>query len=287
MLSGMLSLVEGQPVLNRHQWLKAATAPALLRHATPPKRLRHPDVRHDEAAGVRGVPRAHGRGELQLEGDEDLGTGEEGRCGLRLRHPPARESDERRELVEAAGLWQDLDAVVSSMKTQIGAQPMVVAGPIEQKAQEAFRQTQGALQDKQRAEIYTYEAPWLIYGMNWSVRADQRFRLAVGSFEEEYSNSVRIIQLNEETHEFNEVAQFEHPYPATKMMWIPDANGARRDLLATTGDYLRIWNVVDNKSVRLDGLLNNNKNTEFCAPLTSFDWNETDPNIIEIGRAHV
>ena len=61
--------------------------------------------------------------------------------------------------------------------------------------------------------------------------------------------------------------------------------GARRDLLATTGDYLRIWrrqgevgrralappphpeahpgcrNVVDNKSVRLDGLLNNNKNT--------------------------
>jgi len=23
-----------------------------------------------------------------------------------------------------------------------------------------------------------------------------------------------------------------------------------------------------------------NKNTEFCAPLTSFDWNETDPNII-------
>ena len=36
-----------------------------------------------------------------------------------------------------------------------------------------------------RKEIYTYTAPWLIYGMNWSVRADQRFRPAVGSFEEE------------------------------------------------------------------------------------------------------
>ena len=36
-----------------------------------------------------------------------------------------------------------------------------------------------------RKEIYTYQAPWLIYGMNWSVRADQRFRLAIGSFEEE------------------------------------------------------------------------------------------------------
>jgi len=27
-------------------------------------------------------------------------------------------------------------------------------------------------------------------------------------------------------------------------------------------------------------LLNNNKNSEFCAPLTSFDWNETDPAIV-------
>ena len=32
-----------------------------------------------------------------------------------------------------------------------------------------------------RKEIYTYTAPWLIYGMNWSVRADQRFRLAIGN----------------------------------------------------------------------------------------------------------
>ena len=32
--------------------------------------------------------------------------------------------------------------------------------------------------------------------------------------------------------------------------------------------------------VRMTKLLNNNKNSEFCAPLTSFDWNDTDPNII-------
>ena len=108
-----------------------------------------------------------------------------------------------------------------------------------------------------RKEIYTYQAPWLIYGMNWSVRADQRFRLAIGSFEEEYSNSVRIIQLDEEAHQFVDNGGFEHPYPTTKIMWIPDATGARRDLLATTGDYLRLWNVNDNKSVRLECLLNN------------------------------
>ena len=93
--------------------------------------------------------------------------------------------------------------------------------------------------------------------MNWSVRPDQRFRLAIGSFEEEYNNSVRIVQLDEESHQFVDCGGFEHPYPTTKIMWMPDQTGARRDLLATTGDYLRLWNVMDNKSVRLEALLNN------------------------------
>jgi len=138
---------------------------------------------------------------------------------------------------------------------------------------------------QKRKEIYTYSAPWLIYGMNWSVRADQRFRLAIGSFEEEYTNSVRIVQLDEDSHQFVDIGGFDHPYPTTKIMWMPDGSGNSRDLLATTGDYLRLWSVQDNKSVRLEALLNNNKNTEFCAPLTSFDWNETDPNIVGTHRS--
>ena len=32
--------------------------------------------------------------------------------------------------------------------------------------------------------------------------------------------------------------------------------------------------------LRLECLLNNNKNSDFCAPLTSFDWNEVDPNLL-------
>ena len=40
------------------------------------------------------------------------------------------------------------------------------------------------------AQIYTYTAPWLIYGMNWSHRKDKPFRLALGSFIEEYNNKV-------------------------------------------------------------------------------------------------
>jgi len=134
---------------------------------------------------------------------------------------------------------------------------------------------------EKRAEIYTYEAPWQIYGMNWSCRGDQKFRLAVGSFLEEYNNKVQIISLDDETGRFKADPrfQFQHPYPATKIMFIPDKECTKPDLLATTGDYLRIWNVTDEK-VELKAVLNNKQNSEFCAPLTSFDWNEADTNRI-------
>ena len=68
-------------------------------------------------------------------------------------------------------------------------------------------------------------------------------------------------------------------------MWSPSVRSGR-DLLATTGDYLRLWDISDDNTGRNTDvsksvvLLDNNKNSEYCAPLTSFDWNETDPNII-------
>ena len=43
-----------------------------------------------------------------------------------------------------------------------------------------------------RKEIYKYEAPWTIYGTSWSVRHDKKFRLAIGSFIEEYNNKVQV-----------------------------------------------------------------------------------------------
>ena len=48
----------------------------------------------------------------------------------------------------------------------------------------------------------------------------------------------------------------------------------------------RLWNVMDNKSVRLEALLNNNKNPEFCAPLTSFDWNHVDTSVVVASNFH-
>lgn len=135
--------------------------------------------------------------------------------------------------------------------------------------------------DKKKKEIYTYEAPWLLYGMGWSVRRSPKsdFRLACGSFLEEYSNKVEIVELDTDTGSFVSTASFDHPYPTTKIQWIPDPNGTHTDLVGTTGDYFRLWEVREDTVVQ-HKLYHNNRNSEFCAPLTSFDWNSTDPTMV-------
>jgi WD repeat-containing protein 68 len=48
--------------------------------------------------------------------------------------------------------------------------------------------------------------------------------------------------------------------------------------LATSGENLKIWEVIDNKEIKLkSNLVNEN---EFSAPLTSFDWNPTALNLV-------
>jgi WD repeat-containing protein 68 len=122
------------------------------------------------------------------------------------------------------------------------------------------------------------QAPWNIYGLSWSLRHDQPYRLALGSFIDQFRNKISIVQL--EDNKFKEVHTFDHPYPATKIMWVPDRVAKRDDLFATSGDYLRIFKVAEDGSVKMRHLLNNNKSSMFCAPLTSFDWHEKDPTLI-------
>ena len=64
--------------------------------------------------------------------------------------------------------------------------------------------------------------------------------------------------MDDATFKFTADAQqtFQHPYPATKIMFMPDKEGAQPDLLATTGDYLRIWQLSE-EGATLVKLLNN------------------------------
>lgn len=64
--------------------------------------------------------------------------------------------------------------------------------------------------------------------------------------------------MDDETGKFSSdpTLTFQHPYPATKLMFIPDKDCMHPDLLATTGDYLRIWQVKEDGTELLK-LLNN------------------------------
>jgi len=69
---------------------------------------------------------------------------------------------------------------------------------------------------------------------------------------------VEIIQPSEETKSFVNKYTFDHQYPPTKLLWIPDKNGTRPDLLGTSGEYLRIWSVnPQNSAVTLKSELKN------------------------------
>ncbi|KAF9187253.1 ddb1 and cul4 associated factor 7 [Haplosporangium sp. Z 767] len=166
-----------------------------------------------------------------------------------------------------------------------------------------------------RKEILNYSAPWPVYGLDWSNQPTEReaLRLAVGSFIEDGSNKIQIITLPEFTTGMDGDEEFSHnsmsdwvpiaqtnqqQYPVTKIKWEPYRSGHRSfDLLATTGDYLRLWELREDsehsnvgktiggrKTSGIQQLCKRitlaNSKANFCAPLTSFDWNTFDPALI-------
>ncbi|KAI9146444.1 DDB1 and CUL4-associated factor 7 [Paraphysoderma sedebokerense] len=128
-------------------------------------------------------------------------------------------------------------------------------------------------------EIYTYRAPWPVYGLAWCHNTDNPFRLAFGSFVEEYINKVQVVELSTETQDLKLVAEADHEYPLTKILWSPEKSNQNSNMFATTGDYLRIWDFKDSSRIENKCRLNNIKSNA-AAPQTSFDWNETSPNLI-------
>lgn len=82
-----------------------------------------------------------------------------------------------------------------------------------------------------RSEIYTYEAPWHVYAINWSVRRDKPYRLAISSLVEHFHNQVQIVHLDEPTGEIlpDPGVALTHPYPPTKTIFVPDPECQKPD----------------------------------------------------------
>ncbi|CAN4089457.1 unnamed protein product [Withania somnifera] len=133
----------------------------------------------------------------------------------------------------------------------------------------------------------TYDSSYPIYAMAFSSFTsslpNRHRRLAIGSFIEEFNNHVDILSFDVDTLTLKPIPNlsFDHPYPPTKLMFHPNPSASLKthDILASSGDYLRLWEVRDT-SIEPLFTLNNTKTSEYSAPLTSFDWNEVEPRRI-------
>jgi WD repeat-containing protein 68 len=140
-------------------------------------------------------------------------------------------------------------------------------------------------------------------------------KMAVGSYLEDPHNFIQILDTHitpQETTapgqapyglEYTKVAEATCAYPVTRILWEPPSSQKQStDLLATSGDHLRLWSLPQsaashvtsniNRSASANlrepapqklqplALLSNSKTPEHTAPLTSLDWNTLSPKLI-------
>ncbi|KAJ0311711.1 hypothetical protein Brms1b_008071 [Colletotrichum noveboracense] len=161
-----------------------------------------------------------------------------------------------------------------------------------------------------------YLAPWALYAFDWCKWPPQgngAGKLAVGSYLEDGHNFIQILDTQmvptpndvyqpgtpKFNLEFSKVAEATHSYPVTRLLWEPPSSQKQStDLLATSGDHLRLWSlpsespVSQSNSINRQGrdpgvtkltplaLLSNSKTPDHTAPLTSLDWNTVSPSLI-------
>ncbi|KAK4990129.1 hypothetical protein LTR50_002759 [Elasticomyces elasticus] len=163
-----------------------------------------------------------------------------------------------------------------------------------------------------------YLAPWATYSYDWCKwpvhGGSGAGKMAVGSYLDEPHNFIQILDTRVSLQEpsqpsapnygldFVKVAEATCAYPVTRILWEPPSSQKQStDLLATSGDHLRLWSLppaqtdITNTVTRSSSvnsreppaqklqplaLLSNSKTPEHTAPLTSLDWNALSPKLI-------
>lgn len=101
--------------------------------------------------------------------------------------------------------------------------------------------------------------------------------------------------------EYTKLAEAQHAYPVTKILWEPPSSQKEStNLFASSGDHLRLWslpsqpphyggNSITSSSKHVQpkpqnmtplALLSSSKSTKNTAPLTSLDWNRVSPSLM-------
>ncbi|CAK7262721.1 hypothetical protein SEPCBS57363_000187 [Sporothrix epigloea] len=166
-----------------------------------------------------------------------------------------------------------------------------------------------------------YLAPWALYAFDWCKwpsTGKGAGKLAIGSYLEDGHNFIQILDTHisptpmeayqpgtsKYSLDFTKVAEATHTYPVTRLLWEPPSSQKQStDLLATSGDHLRLWSLPSETATPGTGtgtnsntigrrdaaqttkltplaLLSNSKTPDHTAPLTSLDWNTVSPSLI-------
>ncbi|KAJ5734466.1 hypothetical protein N7493_003252 [Penicillium malachiteum] len=167
----------------------------------------------------------------------------------------------------------------------------------------------------------SYLAPWPIYAVDWCKwpisgnSSSFGGKLALGSYLEDNHNYIQIVDTHwaqpdpdtpdaaagEIKLEYVKTAEATHSYPVTRILWEPPSSQKQStDLLATSGDHLRLWSLPNSQPLPSSNtitrppsqrdappaklsplaLLSNSKSPEHTAPITSLDWNTISPSLI-------
>ncbi|KAF2840499.1 WD40 repeat-like protein [Patellaria atrata CBS 101060] len=164
-----------------------------------------------------------------------------------------------------------------------------------------------------------YLAPWAAYAFDWCKwpihGGSSAGKIAIGSYLEDPHNFIQILDTQIAPQEvttpgapgygveYTRVAEATCSYPVTRILWEPPSSQkSSTDLLATSGDHLRLWSLPQNSGSHVSNtitrsssvntresppqkltplaLLSNSKSPEHTAPLTSLDWNTLSPKLI-------
>ncbi|RPA84006.1 WD40 repeat-like protein [Ascobolus immersus RN42] len=167
-----------------------------------------------------------------------------------------------------------------------------------------------------------YLANWCIYAMDWckwpiqnpGYGKDGYGKVAIASYCEDSHNYIQVLNAHAPTQrpgepaqqvvEYTKIAETSHIYPITRILWEPPSGSkTSTDLMATSGDHLRLWSLPNSSSGPQNSsntitrsnthssssstqkltplaLLSNSKSSDSSAPLTSLDWNPISSNLI-------
>ncbi|KAK8802144.1 hypothetical protein WA158_006538 [Blastocystis sp. Blastoise] len=129
----------------------------------------------------------------------------------------------------------------------------------------------------------TYDSSWTISSSCWSSYNPTKDSsvVAISSYIEKAANKIEFLDVNETQSKVTSLFSIDHPYPATKIMWKPNKTSEKKNVIATSSDILRLYEFNDqNDGVHDPMVFDVFHSKDSLAPITSFDWNTIDENLI-------